>query len=96
MSKLKRTESGVFNYGNGVTLEEFVNCEDVTKYLLPSDSAVSFPKLILTNEQATRILNGLYDNLGFNEGLYRVYNENEFWGIGTVTCGVLKINAYVR
>ena len=63
--------------------------------IAPEDS-VSFPKAILTNEQATRILNGLFDDLGYADGFYRVYNQEEFWGVGQAINGVLRIKAYVR
>ena len=96
MSSLDRTRSGIFDYQNGVTVEEFLDTQDVNKFIIPAEEAVSFPKAILTEKQATRILNGLFDDLGLADGLYRVYNCNEFWGVGSAEKGVLKINAYVR
>ena len=96
MTKLVRTQSGVFTTENGVSVEEFFNSDNPEKYLIAPDLAVDFPKAVLSNEQATRILNGVFDNLGYADGLYRVYNEKEFWGIGRAENGVLKIKAYVR
>lgn len=96
MSKLIRTRCGVFTLENSVTIERLKEIEDIDSLLIPSDTAVSFPKAVLTNEQATRILNGLYDHLGYEDGLYRVYNQSEFWGVGQSKDGILKIKAYVR
>ncbi|MBO5068214.1 MAG: tRNA pseudouridine(55) synthase TruB [Clostridia bacterium] len=96
MSKLNRTACGVFDYSNGVSVEEFIACDDATKYLIPPDDVTNFPIIRLTDKQATKILNGIFDKYDFEDGIYRVYNENEFWGIGTVKESVLKINAYVR
>ncbi len=96
MSSLDRTRAGIFDYTNGVTVEELMDSNDVEKFIIPADRAVSFPKIVLTEKQATRILNGLFDDLGLADGLYRVYNEQEFWGVGTATNGILRINAYVR
>lgn len=96
MSRLDRTKAGIFDYTNGVCIQEFMDCNDVQKYIIPAEQAVNFPKAVLSNKQATRILNGLFDDLGLEDGLYRVYNEQEFWGVGTATNGVLRINAYVR
>lgn len=96
MTKLSRTQSGIFTLQNGVDVCEFVSSDNPTKYLIAPDSAVSFPKAVLTNAQATKILNGVFDNLGYQNGLYRVYNQDEFWGIGLSENGVLKIKAYVR
>ena len=96
MSALDRTEAGIFNYSNGVTVEELKNCDNPEKYIIEPDTAVSFEKLILNNAQATKILNGVFENYGFADGTYRVYNENEFWGVGVAENGTLKIKAYVR
>ena len=96
MTSLVRTQSGVFNLEKGVSVEEFINSTNPEKYLIAPDTAVNFPKAVLTNEQATKILNGVFEYLGYQDGLYRVYNQQEFWGIGVSNNGVLKIKAYVR
>ncbi len=96
MSALDRTVAGVFNYGNGVSIDEFFSSENAEKYIIPADSVVSFEKLILTEKQATKILNGVFENYGFSDGIYRVYNCSDFWGIGEVKGGVLRIKSYVR
>ena len=96
MSKLTRTACGIFNYENGISVDDLYDCENPEKYLIPADSAVNFEKLVLTEKQAEKILNGVFENYGFKDGIYRVYNCQEFWGIGTSNDGVLRINAYVR
>ncbi len=96
MSKLERTASGIFNLANGVGVEEFKASDNPEKYIIPAEEVVSFEKLVLTNERATKILNGVFENYGYADGIYRVYNQSEFWGIGESKQGVLKIVAYVR
>ncbi len=96
MTALDRTESGVFSYENGITVEELKSTPDIEKYLIPADSVISFEKVVLTNEQATRILNGLFDEYPLSDGFYRVYNGKEFWGVGKVENKILKIKSYVR
>lgn len=96
MTALERTASGVFNLDNGVALDELKKSDNPEKFIIPSDIAVSFEKVVLTAEQATRILNGLFDEYPLKDGYYRVYNQAEFWGIGVVADGILKIKAYVR
>ncbi len=96
MSSLCRTQSGAFTLDNAVTVEEFKNSDNPTKYLLPADTAVNFDKLVLTGAQAQKMLDGVYENHGFLDGVYRVYNGNAFWGVGTVRNNILKMNAYVR
>ena len=96
MSKLSRTASGIFNISNGVSVEEFKCCDNPEKYLISPDLAVDFEKINLSNNQAQRILNGLFDRHDLADGVYRVYNEQDFWGIGSVKEGILKIDAYIR
>lgn len=96
MSALDRTKAGVFDYSNGVSVDELKNCENPEKYIIAPDSTVNFEKLVLTEEQATKILNGVYLDYGFKEGVYRVYNGNTFWGVGVVENGTVRIKAYVR
>ncbi len=96
MSKLERTASGIFNLGNGVSVEEFKASDEPEKYLIAPDDAVDFAKIVLSNEKATRILNGLFDKYDYPDGTYRIYNEEEFWGIGSCKRGILRIDAYIR
>jgi tRNA pseudouridine55 synthase len=96
MSALTRASCGVFSIEDGVSVEDFKGEENPEKYLIKPEDTVSFEKLVLTNEQATKILNGVFENLGFKDGTYRVYNQEEFWGVGKSENGVLKINTYVR
>ena len=97
MTKLVRTRSGAFTAENAVPFDEFKESSAPEKYLIPSDAAVDFEKLVLTKVGAARLLNGLYDEYPHSAGLYRVYCEEEFWGVGEIgNDGVLKMLAYVR
>lgn len=96
MSALDRIKSGVFDYSNAITLEDFEKSENPEKFLLPSDIAVSFKKLVLSEVAATRLLNGIKENFGASDGIYNVYFEDVFLGVGVCENGVLKIKAYVR
>lgn len=96
MSKLSRVKSGIFNYENGITIEKLKSLENVDDFIITPDSAVSFEKLNLTEKQAQKILDGVFENYGFNDGTYRVYNQGKFIGVGKVIEGILRINSYVR
>lgn len=96
MSALSRTACGIFKLENGVGVEEFFESSDPSRFIIEPDQTISFPKLVLTDKQATKILNGVFENNGYPDGIYRVYNENEFWGVGSAYDGVLRINTYVR
>ena len=96
MTALERSAAGIFNRGNSVTVEEFINSDNPKQYIIPADEAVSFPKLKLTTVQAQRLINGLYDEYPVEEGFYRVYSVDDFWGIGEIFGGILRMKAYVR
>lgn len=97
MSKLDRTVAGVFDYKNGANLQDFLDAQDISDYILPADCVISFPKLILNQSQTQRILNGIFDQkFAVSDGLYRVYTENAFIGVGVVEEEILKIKTYVR
>lgn len=96
MSFLARTVAGAFNAENSVPLETFRESDSPERFIIPPDFAVDFEKLVLSESQAKKILNGVFENYGFKDGIYRVYKGDEFWGIGETKEGVLRINAYVR
>ena len=96
MTKLVRTRSGPFAAENAVSFEEFKASASPERYLLPSDGAVDFPKLALGAAEAKRLLDGIKDAVKAENGLYRVYNENRFWGVGQAEDGKFSMLAYVR
>ena len=96
MSKLARTKSGFFTIENGVSVEEFKASDNPEKFLIEPDLVIDFPKINLSNAQATKIINGVFENIGVETGIYRVYKEGDFLGVGSSSEGVLRIDAYVR
>lgn len=96
MSKLCRTKCGFFTINNGVSVEEFKASDTPEKYLIEPDLVIDFPKIDLSNAQATKIINGVFENIGVPTGVYRVYNTGNFMGVGSSKEGVLRIDAYVR
>ena len=96
MSGLIRTKSGKFSIENSVSTEEILRSSNPEKYIIPADFAVDYEKLILEDRQAKKILDGVYEDYGFRDGIYRVYNNDKFWGIGESQQGILRIKAYVR
>ncbi len=96
MSALTRTRSGVFDYESGVKLEEFVQSISPEKYLIPPQNTLSYESVVLSKAQAERILNGIFDYRTEKGGLFKVFCEEEFWGVGEAAGGILKIKTYVR
>lgn len=96
MTDLVRRSSGIFDIDSSVTAERFANAVDKKSLLIPPDEVVSFPKIELTEREAERLFNGLYDRFSFPDGIYRVYEPNAFYGVGILTDGKLKVKAYIR
>ena len=96
MSALVRSSCGIFDIEKGVKVEDFIKAEKAEEFLIAPEDTINFEKIVLSNENATKILNGVFDDLGYKDGIYRVYNESEFWGVGRAENGVLKIITYVR
>lgn len=96
MKALVRRSSGIFDIEKGVSVEEFINSSTPEQYLIASDTVVDFPKLVLDEKRANKILNGVFEKTNVLDGIYRVFNCDNFWGIGVAEKGVLKIKTYVR
>jgi len=96
MSKLDRTTCGVFNYNNGIAYEDFINADNLDKYIIKPEDTISFGSIVLTEKQATKLINGVYEKGEYQDGIYKVFFKEEFLGVGTVIDGILKINSYIR
>lgn len=96
MTALERAACGYFTKNNSVTLEDIENADNLTDLLIKSDEVLDYPKLVLNETQATRLLNGLRDEFAIENGKYRVYCQNEFWGVGHVLDKTLTVKPYVR
>ena len=96
MSALRRTRSGIFSDNDGVGVEEFVNSDAPEKYLIAPELTLDFPEIALTESEAKRILDGIFDYKVDKDGYYKVFCCREFWGVGEATDGILRIKTYVR
>lgn len=96
MTDLVRVKSGKFDINNSVTLEDFLNADNPSDYLIKADEVLDYPKIDLQPEFAKRLLDGVYDSYDCLDGIYKVYNQNEFWGVGEIKNKILKMKVYVR
>ncbi len=89
LTTLRRTKTAGFDISKCVKLDNLTP-ENIGDYILPCDKVVDYlPQILVSEKQATRFCNGgqlsldriRYD--GFqNNGLYRVYYEGKFLGLG--------------
>ncbi|MCI5838384.1 MAG: tRNA pseudouridine(55) synthase TruB [Christensenellaceae bacterium] len=95
MTMLERTEVGVFKKEKSITLKELLASDNVEQYIIPPEDVLHFPEIVLDNTSAIRLLNGLKDEFPYQNGLYKVFNESEFWGVGEVSDKKIYMRAYV-
>lgn len=96
MTSLTRTKSGFFKIENSVGIDEFISDDDPTKYIIKPQDVLDFDTVVLSQVQAKRLIDGLYDEYALKDGLYKVFNGEEFWGVGEVRSNILKMKVYVR
>lgn len=95
MTNLVRTRSGIFTIENSFSLDE-IEQKGLSSCLVEADKTIFYPSLTLSAEKEKRLLNGLYGDFSLENGLYKVYGESGFLGVGEITGQKLKMKAYVR
>lgn len=93
MTALTREKSGYFCRENAVKVERLGNWRE---RLIPADAVISFPKLFLTEAQARTLLDGKAFPEDLPAGYYRVYAPGEFFGVGEIAEGNLRMKSYLR
>ena len=96
MTALERIECGFFTKENSVTVEQLENSENPYELIIKSEDVLPFESVVLTAKQGEKLLNGVYEQFDLANGRYKVYCENEFWGVGNCENGKLVIRPYVR
>ena len=96
MEELKRLKVGDFHINDSITIEELERNKEDTEFL--NKHFITFEKhfenndeIILDDRKLSLFLNGV--NLSMNylvDGIYKIYNNSNFIGIGTVKNSLLK------
>ena len=86
MSGLIRERSGPFTKENAVRLQDLTP-ENAANYLIPTDSVLPYPALNVTD---ARYFQGVYIPVEREDGLYKIYAEEGFYGLGRVEGGLLR------
>ena len=91
MKELKRTKVGDFYLENAIELEDLENLELVKQKIITPEKIFEALEIIkLSNEELKQFLNGVKLKNKNKDGLYRIYTENKFIGIGKVLENKLK------
>ncbi len=93
MSALRRTKSGVFTLGESIPfslLQSDPSLEELETYLIPTERVLPYPVLPLTSQEEQRLLGGLTVQTDSEDGLYKIYQGESFYGIAEVNGGKAK------
>lgn len=94
MSSLRREQSGIFTLGNSIPyalLEQDLPVSELEKYLIKTDGVLPYSTLTLTEKQERSFYNGAPTQVDEQDGLYKIYNKDGFYGIAQVLGGNVKI-----
>ena len=92
---IRRVHTNGFDISDAVKLDflekVFNNSGDLGKYLKPVDYGLGdIPVLNLTDGDVDFYRNGGFIRTDATDGMYRIYAENTFIGVGVVTSGTLR------
>ncbi len=87
MTELVRTASGVFRLEDAVSLDG-LTVENIERHILPTEKVIDLPTVEIADRH---IFYGLPQPTDRPDGLYKIYDENGFYGIAEVCGGRAKI-----
>lgn len=93
MSSLLRTKSGAFTLEKSIDFSFFEkdpSMEALEEYLIPTESVLPFERLEIAEKDKARIFNGVLVSTSQQDGLYKLYNDETFYGLAEVKNGKAK------
>ena len=89
MKELKRTQVGEFYIENSITLEELE--KNVEKYFITIEKYFeNYNSINLNTKKLQLFLNGVQLTQQLQDGIYKIYSDEKFVGIGTIKNNLLK------
>ena len=93
MSALRRTQSGIFTLGTAIPYSFFEgdpSVEELEKYIIPTEQVLPFERLALQEKQAEKLFHGQFVPVDYADGLYKIYQNEGFYGLAEVKGGKAK------
>jgi tRNA pseudouridine55 synthase len=91
MKDLKRTQVGEFKIEDAIQIEELENRKYIdTKFITIEKFFEKSENIKLENSKIKLLLNGVQLTYNVKDGTYKIYQEKQFIGIGTVKNKLLK------
>lgn len=93
MSSLLRTQSGCFTLDKAIPFSVFEGDPDLAtleSLLIPTQDVLPFDRLTLTEKEEKKILQGQCVETDAKDGLYKLYQAENFYGIAEIKNGLAK------
>ena len=91
MSGLERLQVGEFKIENAIKIDENTTKEYIEEHIIGIEELFEKnPKIEIKQKKLLLFLNGVKLSIESEDGVYRIYSENKFIGLGTVNKGLLK------
>lgn len=90
MKELQRIKVNEFDIKDAITLEDLDNVNIKNKIISIESLFINNGKIDLNNRKLELFLNGVQLTHDLNDGVYRIYNNNNFIGLGIVKDKLLK------
>ena len=89
MKDLNRTTVGEFSIDDSIKIEELENGE-YNNFSTIEEYFKNYENINLNEKKLQLFLNGVQLTLNFEDGIYKIYYDNKFIGIGTIKNKLLK------
>ncbi len=93
MRSLLRTQSGCFLLRESIpfsVLAEDPSVEALEELIIPTERVLPLETLELSERQAVKLYNGQAVAIEAEDGLYKIYRDGAFYGVGEVAFGLAK------
>lgn len=91
MKELKRTRVGEFKIEDAITIQELEDSKNKSERFITLEKFFENSKNILLDDRKIKLfLNGVKLTYNCQDGIYKIYNNNNFIGIGIVENNLLK------
>ena len=89
MKELNITKVGEFSIDDSITIEQLEN-GNYNNFITVEDYFKNYENINLNEKKLQLFLNGVQLTCNLEDGIYRIYFDNEFIGIGTIKNNLLK------
>lgn len=90
MKELKRTKVGEFKIENAITIEELEKNICNNDFVTIEEYFNIYKNINLNQRKLLLFLNGVQLTYNLHDGIYKIYNDENFIGIGTIKNNLLK------